>query len=322
VPVDYLEELATYWRTGYDWRAHEAELNAFPQYTTTIDGQRIHFLHVRSPEPDALPLLVTHGWPSTFVELARIIGPLTDPRAHDADPATAFHVVAPSAPGFGFSEPPRTTGWSIPRLARMWAALMRRLGYQGYGVQSNDYDPYTPPELAKIDRDRAIGVYLNGGLGVPFGDDVAELTEADQAEYGAIQELMDQGTFIHLAVNSSRPQTFSYGWHDSPVAQLAWLAEKYKDFSVVELPEDAVDRDQMLTSVTLFWLTGTSGSSTWPYYEGTVEGGAGGLALQGRSTVPTGVYSGGIRRIAERDHHIVHWPETVPDASASVSADG
>src|SRR5919204_406335 len=135
VPLDYLKELAEYWRTGYDWRVHEAQLNAFPQFTTEIDGQTIHFLHVRSLEPDALPLIVTHGYPGSIVEFLRIIGPLTDPRAHGGDPADAFHIVAPSLPGFGFSTPVRETGWALARIARAWAALMRLLGYTRYGAQ-------------------------------------------------------------------------------------------------------------------------------------------------------------------------------------------
>lgn len=129
VPVGYLKDLAEYWRTGYDWREHEAKLNEFPQFRTTIDGQNIHFLHVRSPEPDALGLILTHGWPNSIIEFMKVIGPLTDPRAHGGDPARAFHVVAPSVPGFGFSEPPRETGWSVARVARIWAELMNRLGY-------------------------------------------------------------------------------------------------------------------------------------------------------------------------------------------------
>jgi pimeloyl-ACP methyl ester carboxylesterase len=150
VPLGYLKELAEYWRTGYDWRTYEARLNEFPQGTTTIDGQTIHFLHVRSPEPNALPLLVTHGWPGSIVEFMGIIEPLTNPGAYGSDPADAFHVVAPSLPGFGFSGPPREVGWDTRRIARAWAELMSRLGYQRYGAQGGDTGAIVSPELGRI----------------------------------------------------------------------------------------------------------------------------------------------------------------------------
>jgi pimeloyl-ACP methyl ester carboxylesterase len=167
VPVSYLQELAGYWRAGYDWRAAEARLNEFPQYVTGIEGQDVHFLRVRSPEPGALPLILTHGWPNSVAEFTELIGPLTDPRAHGADPAQAFHVVAPSVPGFGFSAPPRETGWTAARVARMWAELMHRLGYGRYGTQGGDLGTYVAPEIAKVAPGRVAGVYVISGLGFP-----------------------------------------------------------------------------------------------------------------------------------------------------------
>ncbi len=169
VPVSYLKELAEYWRTSYDWRAYEAKLNAFPQFTTTIDGQNIHFLHVRSPEPEALPLIITHGWPGSIVEFMDIIGPLTDPRAHGGDPADAFHVIAPSIPGFGFSGPTRETGWDMARVARAWAELMSRLGYERYGAQGGDTGSVISPMLGGIDSEHVVGVHVNGGARLPDG---------------------------------------------------------------------------------------------------------------------------------------------------------
>ncbi|MCW2638333.1 MAG: putative hydrolase, partial [Dactylosporangium sp.] len=147
VPLQRLKELTEYWRTKYDWRAYEAVLNDFPQFTTAIDGQNVHFLHVRSPEPDALPLILTHGWPGSVAEFLDVIRPLSDPRAHGGDPADAFHVVAPSIPGYGFSGPTTATGWDVPRIARAWAELMRRLGYQRYGAQGGDWGARISPEL-------------------------------------------------------------------------------------------------------------------------------------------------------------------------------
>jgi epoxide hydrolase len=161
VPLEYVRDLAGYWRTGFDWRVQESALNQFPQYKTVIDGQDIHFLRVRSPEPGAVPLILTHGWPGSFAEFAGIIGPLTDPRAHGADPADAFDVVVPSIPGFGFSGPTREPGWGIGRIAGAWAELMRRLGYERYGAQGGDFGALISPELARQVPDRVLGVHVN-----------------------------------------------------------------------------------------------------------------------------------------------------------------
>jgi hypothetical protein len=160
VPLGYVRKLVEHWRTGYDWRAWEARLNRHPQFTTTIDGQNVHFLHVRSPEPDALPLILTHGWPGSVVEYLDVIGPLSDPRAHDGDPADAFHLVIPSLPGFGFSGPTSETGWNRHRIARAWATLMDRLGYDRYGAVGNDAGSLISPELGRIDPGRVVGVHV------------------------------------------------------------------------------------------------------------------------------------------------------------------
>jgi len=171
VPVDYLTELAAYWSTGYDWRKHEAELNAYPQYLTEIDGQQVHFLHVRSAEPAALPLVLSHGWPGSVVEFMDVIGPLTDPQAHGGDPADAFDVVIPALPGFGFSKPIREPGWDSRRIATAFAELMRRLGYQRYGAQGGDFGAFVSPDLGRVDPDHVIGVHVNAAtVGfIPFG---------------------------------------------------------------------------------------------------------------------------------------------------------
>ncbi|MEU0479347.1 epoxide hydrolase family protein [Streptosporangium sp. NPDC006013] len=314
VPVDYLKDMAEYWRTGYDWRAQEAELNQFPQYTTTIDGQRVHFLHVRSPEPDALPLIITHSWPNSIAEFTRVLGPLTDPRAHGGDPAQAFHVVAPSLPGFAFSrfpEPADDRPWSIERVARTWAELMHRLEYQRYGAHGNDAGAMTTPQLAALAPEHVIGAHITGGLGIPTGDpaDFTGLTETEQAELAKMAEMMNFGSGYgpYLA---ARPQTLAYGFTDSPVAQLAYILERFREFDEMtgtSLPlEEYLDRDQFLTNVSLYWLTGTGGSSSWTYYEG-----AAGMPID-QTDIPTGVSHGGpapIRKIAERKNKIVHWSD-------------
>ncbi|KAB2344372.1 epoxide hydrolase family protein [Actinomadura rudentiformis] len=309
-PVSYVKELAEYWRTGYDWREHEAALNRFPQFTTEIDGQNIHFLHVRSPEPDALPLILTHGWPGSVAEFMKILGPLADPRAHGGDPADAFHVVAPSLPGFGFSGPTRETGWNLRRVALAWAELMSRLGYERYGAQGGDTGSLVSPELGRVAPDNVVGVHVNGGLGFPTFDpaETEGLTEAERARYGLYT---DQDGAGYAMIQSTRPQTLAFGLHDSPAGQLGWIVEKFKEWTdpAHELPEDAVDRDQMLTDVSIYWLTGTAGSSARLYKEGATDWGQ----PVEPSKIPHGVAvfpgDAGIRRLAERQHHVVHWSE-------------
>ncbi|GAA3606445.1 epoxide hydrolase [Nonomuraea rosea] len=309
VPVRYLRELAGYWGAAFDWRAQEARLNAFPQYTTVIDGQVIHFLHVRSPEPDALPLILTHSWPSTVAEFLDVIGPLADPRGHGLDPGTAFHVVAPSLPGFAFSpfpEPADERPWSIDRVALTWAELMRRLGYRRYGAQGNDAGALVTPRLAALDSGHVAGSLITAGLGIPTGDP-AELEGASEEELAGLAGLTDwmgqgSGYGPYLA---ARPQTLAHGFADSPVAQLAYLVERFKEFDGWSSPEsEPIGRDLVLTNASLYWLTGTGGSSSWTYYEG-----AAGLPVAQRK-VPTGVSHGGpalMRRIAERENDIVYW---------------
>ncbi len=278
VPGGYLRELAEYWAEGFDWRRQETRLNEFPQFLTEIDGQDVHFLHVRSPEPDAFPLILNHGWPNSFVEFAGMIEPLT---------ARGFDVVVPSVPGFGFSAPPREAGWDVPRVARIWAELMRRLGYDRYGTQGGDLGAYLAPELAAADPDRVAGVYVIGGLGFPTEDDLPELTEEEQASWQAVMGQDWMNGVDHHALLRAAPQTFAYGWQDSPVAALAWMAQKFHEFTTADRPLDQVlDRDLFLTNVSLYWLTGTFGTSSWPMYDS-----AAGLAWPtGRKTAPTGVF--------------------------------
>ncbi|HZN70153.1 MAG TPA: epoxide hydrolase [Micromonosporaceae bacterium] len=304
VPLTYLRELVEYWSTGYDWREQEARLNAFPQFTTTIDGQDIHFLHVRSPEPDAMALVLTHGWPDSIVEFLDVIGPLTDPRAYGGDPGDAFHLVIPSLPGYGFSGPTTERGWELHRIAQAWATLMTRLGYERHGAQGGDWGAGIACELGAIDT-RVVGVHLNYLLTLP--SDVAELTElsdVDKSRLARFQQfLQDQSGYLQVQV--TRPQTLAYSLADSPVGQLAWMAEKFKEWADTD-----IDRDTLLTNVMLYWLTNTGGSSARLYYE---------YAHTPRRseayTVPTGVAVFAndlippIRALADRILNVVHWTE-------------
>ncbi|MFE9580064.1 epoxide hydrolase family protein [Nocardia sp. NPDC006044] len=267
VPVDYLKGLADYWRSGFDWRAQESRLNAHPQFVTDVDGQTIHFLHVPSPEPDATPLLLLHGWPGGVADFLELIGPLSDPRAHGGDPADAFHLVIPSLPGFGFSIPLAGPGMNAAKMAGALSRVMDKLGYDRYGVHGYDTGALVAPRLGKQDAERVTGVHVNGLITFPVGIDgeLDGLTELEQQRWARMQNFND----AYLQCNSKRPQTVAFGLNDSPVGQLAWMVEKFKELTMPEdgLPEDSIDRDRILLEVSLYWLTGTAGSSAQIYYE-------------------------------------------------------
>jgi pimeloyl-ACP methyl ester carboxylesterase len=314
VPVDYLRDLTDYWRRGYDWRKHEAELNAHPQFTTEIDGQTVHFMHVRSPEPDALPLILTHGWPGSIVEFLDVIGPLSDPRSHGADPATAFDLVIPSLPGFGFSPAPTVAGWNTRRVAVAFAELMARLGYRRYGTQGGDLGAFVSPDLGRVDADHVVGVHVNAAtVGfIPFGDvpdeDFATFTDAERQRYARMRRFLSDGN-AYFQVQATRPQTLAYGLTDSPVGQLAWIMEKFAEWSHSDgRPEDVIDRDRLLTNAMVYWLTGTAGPAANMYYENMHSD-----AWPTPSTTPTAVAvfaeDVSIRRYSEQLNTITRWSE-------------
>jgi pimeloyl-ACP methyl ester carboxylesterase len=312
VNKSYLTELVEYWRNGYDWRAHEARLNEIPQYTTEIDGERIHFLHVRSPEPEATPLILTHGWPSTVADFLDVIGPLTDPRKHGGDPADAFHVVAPSLPGFAFSGPTHQTGWGSNRIARAWAELMHRLGYERFGAQGGDFGSIVSPELGRVAPERVIGVHINALANAVTAFDPAELdkltdAERERAQYNELWWMVHSGYAMQM---STRPQTLAYALNDSPAGQLAWNLEWFVDWDPTESNQTPVDRDAILTNVTAYWLTGTAGSAARLYREAGAEGWG---ARPTASPVPTAVVNflgdKAIRGLAELSNTITRWTE-------------
>ncbi len=275
VPLGYLKELVEYWRTAYDWRKHEARLNQFPQFTTTIDGALVHFLHVRFPEPDALPLIMTHGWPGSIVEFLDILGPLTDPRSHRADPTDGFHVVVPSLPGYGFSGPTGEPKWDVHRVAQAWAELMSRLGYRRYGAAGNDFGSMISRELGLLDPEDVVGIHVTQLMSFPSGNpsEVTDLTDEEKTRLDRLSRYRNEGLGYGM-IQSTRPQTLAYGLTDSPVGQLAWIVEKFKEWTDAErLPEDVIDRDHILTNVMIYWVTGTAGSSARLYYENARSGG-------------------------------------------------
>jgi pimeloyl-ACP methyl ester carboxylesterase len=314
VPVSWLSSLVEYWRTSYDWRAAEKELNSYPQFTTEIEGQRIHFLHIRSAEPDALPLLMTHGWPGSIVEFLDVIGPLTDPVAHGGKASDAFHLVIPSLPGFGFSGPVSASGWSRERVGQVWALLMEELGYERYGVQGGDIGGAVSPAVARAARDRVVGVHTNGGPSLPPyplpEEELQTLTPLEQDKIARIGAFL-QKEFGYISIQSTRPQTLAYGLVDSPVGQLAWIMDKFMawTYPAETLPEAIISKDRLLTNVMIYWLTGTAGSAA---YVGYAQQEAWGTTLE-NSGVPTAVlalaHDVAIRRYAERDNNITRWTD-------------
>jgi pimeloyl-ACP methyl ester carboxylesterase len=267
VPLAYLQEVCSYWATSYDWRAVEARLNALGQFRTDVDGLGIHFIHQRSPHDDAMPLVITHGWPGSVVELLKVIGPLTDPTAHGGDAADAFHVVAPSLPGYGWSDKPTDTGWGIEKIAAAWTSLMGTLGYDRFGAQGGDWGSMVTTAIGANHADRCAGIHLNMALAFGTPDQMGDITEAEQSalEGMTYYQRWDSG---YSKQQSTRPQTIGYGLADSPVGQCAWILEKLKAWTDCDgHPENALTRDEMLDDITLYWLTNSAASSGRLYWE-------------------------------------------------------
>jgi epoxide hydrolase len=301
VDLASLKRLVTYWQQGYDWRIWEAKLNAYPQFTTTIDGATIHFLHVRSNVADALPLILTHGWPTSVFDYLQLIDPLIDPSSHGGKKTQAFHLVIPSLPGFGFSGPTTEAGWDRYRIARAWAELMRRLGYDRYGAHGTDLGSMISPEVGRCDPEHVLGVHVTEIFSFPSGDpaEIAALSEKEKEQWQTFQEWVEKkGAYATL--QSTVPQTLAYALADSPMGQLAWNYQMYGD--------DESD-DYILTNVMIYWLTNTAASSARLYYENAHAK----YVPTEPTTIPLGlcnfadIYQS-IRLFAERDHqNIVSW---------------
>ncbi|MCK9897309.1 epoxide hydrolase family protein [Frankia sp. AgB32] len=263
VPLAYLRELCGYWSDGYDFAAAQARLNAVPHFRTNLDGLGVHFIHVRSPHPAALPLVLTHGWPGSVVEFLGVIDALTDP----ADPRDAFDVVIPSLPGYGWSDTPAETGWGVARIARAWDELMGRLGYDRYGAQGGDWGAMVTTSLGRQRPDRVVGLHVNMPI-VPFGQvPMTDLTASEQSALARAGEYATSG-MGYSSQQSTRPQTLGYGLADSPAGQCAWILEKFREWTDCDgHPEKALTRDQMLDDISVYWFTGTATSSARLYWE-------------------------------------------------------
>jgi len=285
VQLATITELARYWAADYDWRAFEARLNALPQFKTEIDGVDVHFIHVRSPHADPMPLIITHGWPGSIIELLGVIGPLTDPAAHGGSASDAFDLVLPSLPGFGYSAEPAETGWDPGRIARAWAELMRRLGYTRYVAQGSDLGAYVCDEMGRQAPAGLLGIHLNLLKTALLGPPPAEPSEAERAALAAIAIMQTSG-YGYFLEQATRPQTIGYALLDSPVALAAWMldhdTDSYYKISRAFLekrPSGHLTRDSILDNITLYWLTGTGASAAREYWEnGQAAGRAAGQA--------------------------------------------
>jgi epoxide hydrolase len=284
VPLTWIKEICRYWAEEYDWRRREALLNRFAQFVTEIDGLAIHFLHVRSPHPDAMPLIVTHGWPGSIVEFQKVIEPLTNPAAFGGDAADAFHLVCPSLPGFGFSGKPATTGWGVDRIALAWAGLMDRLGYTRYGAQGGDWGSAVTTSLGAQDADHCAGIHITLAMGArPTVEGQPTPEEAKALQGAKYYADWDSG---YSKQQSTRPQTIGYALTDSPSGQAAWILEKFWAWTDCDGdPENILTRDELLDNVMLYWVTATAASSARLYWESL-----GATRRKAHTvTVPTGV---------------------------------
>jgi epoxide hydrolase len=267
VPLGYLRELCRYWADGYDWRATQARLNALGQFHTVIDGLGIHFLHVPSPHAQALPLVITHGWPGSIIEFLKVIGPLADPTAHGGDAADAFHVVCPSLPGYGFSDKPAQPGWGVQRIAAAWTVLMARLGYQRYGAQGSDWGTSVSASIGQRDPDHVIGIHLTPPLAPPDPATFDDLTEAERAALASLEYAAEWESGYSWE-QATRPQTIGYALVDSPTALCAWIIEKFRAWTDCDgHPENVLTRDELLDNLMLYWLPGTGASSARLYWQ-------------------------------------------------------
>ncbi len=313
VPTDYARQLAAYWANDFDWRAQETMLNAFPQFTAEVDGQTIHFMHVKSVVPDATPLLILHGYPSSFVEATRMIGPLVDPEAHGGKREDAFHVVVPSLPGFGFSMAVAKPGWAIQESAAAFARITDALGYARYGVHGGDIGAGVAEQLCIQAGERVIGSLVvtdAGAIATEYTPPTDHLTDAERERHQQLKSARTED-FGYIQVQTTRPQSIAYGLTDSPVAQLTWIVEKFKEWTdpARDLPEDAVDIDQLLTLVSVYWFgKGGAGAANFLYEAAHAH------AAWGQThDRPQGFVAFGeeplIRRILDPGNDLAYWNE-------------
>jgi pimeloyl-ACP methyl ester carboxylesterase len=311
VPLEYMREVVDYWQDGYDWRRIEARINGFEQFTTELDGLNIHFLHVRSPHADALPLILTHGWPGSIIEFLKVIEPLTDPASHGGDPADAFHLVIPALPGYGFSDKPREPGWGVEKIASQWAELMARLGYPRYVAQGGDWGSAVTTSLGVQDSKHCQAIHLNMVSARPDPDTMNDLTEAEKSAIAGMKHYQDWDSG-YSKEQRTRPQTVGYSLVDSPAGQAAWILEKFWAWTDCDgHPENVLSRDEMLDNIMLYWLTQSGASSARLYWEsfGTLSSPREIEVPTGCSIFPKEIFTPSRRWAEKRYTNIIHWNE-------------
>ena len=312
IPLSYVQEVCAYWGEKYDWRAREAHLNQFAQFKTEIDGLGIHFVHVKSPEPNALPLIMTHGWPGSIVEFHKVIGPLTDPVAHGGDAADAFDVVCPSLPGYGFSDKPSQEGYGVEKIADTWAALMARLGYDRYVAQGGDWGSMVTNQIGVRDTDHCAAIHMNMPIVAPDPETMTELTPLEQGALASMQHYQDKDSG-YSKQQSTRPQTLGYGLVDSPSGQAAWVIEKFWSWMDCDgHPENVQTRDELLDNVMMYWLPGAAASSArlyWQSFGGSADMMATVECPTGCSIFPKEIFRSSRRWAEKRFTNLIHWNE-------------
>jgi len=312
VPFERARALCDHWRTRYDWRRCEAMLDSLGQFSTEIDGLSIHFLHIRSPEANAFPLVMTHGWPGSVLEFHKVVGPLTDPVAHGAAAADAFDLVIPSLPGYGFSDRPDGTGWDVERIAKAWAELMRRLGYMAYGAQGGDWGAAVTTKRGQLAPAELRAIHLNMPLAFP---DPANAGDFDDQERDAAAKLenYNQDGAAYARLQATRPQTLGYGLADSPAGQAMWIYEKLQAWTDCSgEPERVLTLDEMLDNITLYWLTNTGASSARLYWESMDSSFFDSTPINvptGCSIFPQEIFKPSRRMVEKRYRNLIYWNE-------------
>ena len=307
IPLTYVREIADYWANQYDWRKSEQYLNTFDHFQTNIDDLDIHFIHQKSPHPDAYPLIITHGWPGSIVEFHKVIQPLVDPTKHGGKAEDAFHVVCPSLPGYGFSGKPSQAGWGVEKIAETWDQLMVRLGYENYGAQGGDWGAAVTTQIGR-NIGHCDAIHINMPIGRPTPESLQDPTDEEKSALEGLTyyQEWDSG---YSKQQSTRPQTLGYGLVDSPVGQMAWIIEKFWSWMDCDgHPENTLTRDELLDNVMLYWLTASGASSARLYWESFGSFGGG-----DKVELPTGVASfpkeiiRSPRRWCEESYNITHW---------------
>ena len=314
IPLSYTRELAEYWATDYDWRRFEEKLNSWPQFTTTIDGVDIHFIHLRSPNENALPVIISHGWPGSLVEFHKIIDALANPAAHGGNDEDAFHVVVPCLPGYGFSGKPTTTGTSVEKIGNMWGQLMARLGYDRYVAQGGDWGAIVTQSMGQTETEHCAGIHVNMPLVIPDPDTMDNLTEAEQSALESMGRYTEEGSG-YSKQQSTYPQTLGYGLADSPVGQMAWIIEKFYvwtdcERNGVKHPENVLSKDELLDNVMVYWLNNAGASSARLYWESFNNATIEPIDMPvGCSIFPQEIFRSSRRWAEKRFSNLIHWNE-------------